>query len=131
MLGLSGNRWNEIYCGNATINTSDIRDKSILENPLGLDFVLKLKPIAWKWRKNGIRIHTGFAAQDVKAVLPNELDWSGWILGDKNDSNSIQGLRYTELIAPIVTSIQTHDITIINLLKSIDALEVRLNKLSI
>ena len=49
--GASGKRWTEIWAANGTINTSD-RDKKerVKETSLGLDFVLDLKPVSWKWK---------------------------------------------------------------------------------
>lgn len=49
--GWSGGRWAEIWAANGTIQTSD-RDKkeNITETNLGLDFVLALKPVSWKWK---------------------------------------------------------------------------------
>ena len=49
--GASGKRWTEIWAANGTINTSD-RDKkeNINTTNLGLDFVLALKPVSWKWK---------------------------------------------------------------------------------
>ena len=49
--GWSGGRWAEIWAANGTIQTSD-RDKkeNITETRLGLDFIMKLKPVSWKWK---------------------------------------------------------------------------------
>lgn len=49
--GKSGFRWTEIWAANGTINTSDRNLKeSINETSLGLDFILALKPVSWKWK---------------------------------------------------------------------------------
>lgn len=49
--GASGKRWTEIWAANGTINTSDREKKErVKETNLGLDFVLALKPVSWKWK---------------------------------------------------------------------------------
>lgn len=49
--GASGKRWSEIWAANGTINTSDRNKKeNIEETKLGLNFVLALKPVSWKWK---------------------------------------------------------------------------------
>jgi len=56
----------------------------------------------------GVRTHYGLIAQDVQAVLAaqNVADFGGWVLGDKNDPDSEQGLRMDEFIAPLIKAVQ-------------------------
>ena len=69
-----------LRCNTQTINSlSDERDKTdIVDLPIGLDFVNKLRPVKFKWQhreeniKNG-RIDTGFIAQELQ-VVQNESD---------------------------------------------------------
>lgn len=50
-LGGPSNRWVDIYATNATIQTSDERDKrDIADCPLGLDFLRALRPVEYKWK---------------------------------------------------------------------------------
>jgi hypothetical protein len=57
--------------------------------------------------KAGKRHHLGFIAQDVKASMDAAgVDCGLWVLDDKADSESIQSLRYEQMIAPLVTAIQ-------------------------
>jgi hypothetical protein len=128
-LGNSTVRWNEIFCTNATINTSDERGKtSITGTVLGLNFISKIIPIQYKWNSptgvgftgstgveiplnsQPIRYHNGFSAQQVKSVL-DELEvsteeFAGYTDGLIKEGVDVKGLRYTEFIAPIVKSIQ-------------------------
>lgn len=53
----------------------------------------------------GKRAHYGFLAQDVKTALAGA-DVGLHVLSDPNDPDSEQGLRYEELIAPMVAAIQ-------------------------
>ena len=118
--GLGGNRWSVIYSATALINTSDEREKTeIVDSPLGLNFVMSLKPVAYKFKTGGNNVsedgaitpiegkrqHFGLLAQQVKEVCGN-IDFGGWVLTNKNDPNSTQGLRYDEFIAPMIKAIQ-------------------------
>jgi hypothetical protein len=124
-LGLSSNRWTDVYATNGTIQTSDERDKTdIVESPLGLNFINSLSPKAFRW-KDGSRTHTGFISQQVSTVIPEGLDWAGFIIGDINDSDSRQGLRYSELIAPMVKAIQEQQALIANLTTRLAAIETK------
>lgn len=51
----------------------------------------------------GKRVHQGLIAQEVKTVLDQlGIDSAMWI----NDENGVQGLRYEELIAPLIKAVQ-------------------------
>jgi hypothetical protein len=104
---------NQVRLGNAFVTSiggkvawsalSDLRAKTDLrEVPLGLDFVLGLRPVAYRLRDGNGRLDMGFVAQDVEAVLGdgyNVLDVGG-------DENRTLSLRYTDLIAPLVKAVQ-------------------------
>ena len=134
-LGVDGKRWNEIFCTNATINTSDARLKTdIKDSELGLDFINALRPVSYKWisggsdivkdengniirdendeatlvNRPGVRPHWGFIAQEVKEVIDSSgvEDFAGFVQEDINDPESLLSLRYGEFIAPMVKAIQ-------------------------
>ena len=119
----------------STINTSDIREKTAIENSdLGLSFINKLRPVSYKFIVGenkpvvdedgkpvfdengkamvtpvpGIRHHYGLISQEVKEAVDESTtkDFAGWTMGDKDDPNSLQGLRYGEFIAPLVKAVQ-------------------------
>jgi hypothetical protein len=125
--GNSDFRWAEIWAVNGTIQTSDQRKKTdISDTQLGLDFITALRPVDYKWIEGqkqdirdgsgnilrydivpGIRIHHGFLSQEVKTALDNHgIDSGIWILTDLSNNSSDQGVRYTELIAPMVKAIK-------------------------
>jgi hypothetical protein len=58
--------------------------------------------------RTGQRTHYGLLAQEVKAALDREGvdDFAGWVLGDKTDPGSTQGLRYDQFIAPLIKAVQ-------------------------
>jgi hypothetical protein len=47
-------------------------------------------------------------AQEVQAALSQAgvNDFAGWVLADKDDPNSTQGLRYDQFIAPLIKAVQ-------------------------
>lgn len=128
--GKSGNLWTAIWATNGTIQTSDAKAKfDIAPSDLGLDFVSKLNPVSYKMKvaenlvttvedgvdpagnpivkevvtaRVGTRSHYGLIAQEVKTVL-GEKDAGIWI---KDKETSDEGLRYEELIAPMIKAIQ-------------------------
>lgn len=141
-LGQSGLRWSSVWSANGTIQTSDERTKTDIEDSaLGLDFIGSLHPVSYKFKVGGNKVirqvyrdsegnevdanaddaspaeiiteeiegqrtHFGLIAQEVKAALPEGTDFGGWILTDKDDQNSEQGLRYEQFIAPLIKAVQ-------------------------
>ena len=50
-IGSSSYKWTEVWATNGTIQTSDREAKeNVKETNLGLDFILALKPVSWKWK---------------------------------------------------------------------------------
>jgi len=100
-LGLSSNRWTVVYATTGTINTSDIRQKKdILELKYGLNEVLKLKPVTFRWKKSeSNKLNLGFIAQDVNAVLPEVVD-------EGKDPDKTLGINYSAIVPVLVKSIQ-------------------------
>ena len=120
-------RWSAIYAVNGTIQTSDQREKTnILDSSLGVDFIKSLRPVSYKWINGGQvessvneegkleytshagqRTHWGFIAQEVKQSVDDAgVDFGGWVLTDKDDSDSQQALRYDQFIAPLTKALQ-------------------------
>ena len=145
-LGSSSNRWTAVYAVNGTIQTSDEREKTgITTSTLGSDFIKQLRPVSYKWNvgenivtkaedgetdvitpRPGERTHWGFIAQEVKqAADAAGVDFGGWILGDKDDPDSTQGLRYDQFIAPLTKALQEAIAKIETLETKVAALEAQ------
>ena len=119
-LGNSTYYFDDIYATNGTIITSDRNLKSnISDSDLGLSFVNSLRPVSYKFNnipaeidssgsilsyKTGSRTHYGLVAQELSSSLSSvgktTLDFAGITTG------SSMGLRYTELISPVIKAIQ-------------------------
>jgi len=119
-LGNSSYYFDDIYATNGTIITSDRNLKSnISDSDLGLSFVNSLRPVSYKFNnipaeidssgsilsyKTGSRTHYGLVAQELSSSLSSmgktTLDFAGITTG------SSMGLRYTELISPVIKAIQ-------------------------
>ena len=126
----SGYRWQDIHLVNQPTVTSDQNEKTdIVDSDLGLDFVNALRPVSFKWRDRGggvagVRTHYGLLGQEVESVLGAAAsDTAIWIkrtieaepevpadeyLPGKPavEEHDRQGLRYNELISPMIKAIQ-------------------------
>ena len=138
-LGLSSRRYDDVYATNGTIQTSDVRDKADVEVlGRGLEFVNALNPVSFRWSdrggQEGTRTHWGLLAQDVAEVLGDDAAASAvWIHAPSvdeidEDGNTVstvdrQGLRYGELIAPLVKAVQELSAQNAELTARIEALE--------
>lgn len=117
-IGTALRRWEEIYAKNPTINTSDAKHKKLIKDcDLGLDFILTLRPVSFQWRveSQGER-HYGFLGHEVLTALKGR-SFAGVV-----DSEAGVGIRYTELISPLVKAVQEQQ-------KQIEAMKVEIRRL--
>lgn len=135
-LGTIAKRWMGITSATAVSVVSDRREKiDIKESDLGLGFINSLRPVSYRLRVGhneiehepelegplpdgrpqekrikvipveGTRRHYGLIAQEVRKALGTD-DTAIWLQGDKNDPDSMQALRYEELIGPLIKAVQ-------------------------
>jgi hypothetical protein len=141
-LGQATHRWQAVYAVNGTIQTSDRNEKTLITtSDLGLDFILKLEPVSYKWKVggwdikenekdeeptktpiDGKRNHYGLIAQQVKEVIGDK-DFGGWVKEDLEDDASMESLRYAEFISPMIKAIQEQQTIIEDLKARIETLE--------
>ena len=121
-LGTTNYRWATAWVATGVWNGSDLREKTDIENSnLGLEFILKLRPVSYKWIKNKQNISAGITEATNYGFIAQEI---GEIFGDQSfggyaydkDSDSY-GLKYDQFIAPLVKAIQEQQ-QIINELKN-------------
>ena len=107
---------NQVRIGNANITyagiqvawtiTSDKRWKSDIQNSsLGLNFISKLRPVSY-YRNNdeSKKIEYGFIAQELETALNNAGASNNGIIS--KDDEGMYGVRYNDLISPMVKAIQ-------------------------
>lgn len=116
----------DVYTATAIQNRSDARDKTdIRDTELGLDFIKALRPVDYRWdyrtdyvdydddgnpvqvEKDGsrkrTRFHHGLIAQEVAETA---FDFGGLQDHSINGGGDVMSLGYTELIAPLIKSVQ-------------------------
>ena len=132
-----------VYAQKAVVTRSDARDKiDIEDSPLGLNFILKLRPCKYRMNsreayfelgqkrdfsatndgsKAGKRPHYGLIAQEVKEAM-NELnvDFAGYLDSKVDGGEDVLSLGYTEFIAPMIKAIQEQQQMIEELKKQIE-----------
>lgn len=135
------NASNKVMIGNTSVTSiggqvgwsvfSDERlKKNIKESPLGLDFILKLKPVTFNYKAvgQGDIAYTGLIAQDVEKVLRElRMDFSG-MQKPQNEDDFYQ-LRYAEFITPLIKSVQEQQKKIDDQQKQIDELRQEIRDL--
>jgi hypothetical protein len=118
--GSASARWGSIFLTTAPDVNSDRRiKKNIAESDLGLDFVVKLKPVKYELHTmDGIMY--GFIAQEVEEAL------EGKEFGGLNiDENGFYSLKYEMFVAPLTKALQDQQKIIDSLLARIEMLERR------
>ena len=120
--------WNDFHC-NSLIQDSDANVKNSIE-PLDkqktANFIYSLIPSQFKFNGNHNRLHHGLIAQEVKEAMGND-DWGLFIDRSVNETDweisieDINGnrtnipnqaqysLRYTELIADLIATVQSQN----------------------
>lgn len=108
-LGNSTYRFTQVYATNGTINTSDRREKKDIHNSeLGLNFINKLRPVSYRWN-TGVDndIHYGLIAQEAEEAIKNlRKDNKTTSIVSYDKASDRYGVRYSELISPVIKAIQ-------------------------
>ncbi len=106
-----------LYANGNIISSSDRDVKNSIEEleaEKATDFIYSLKPRKYKYNDGtSDRFHHGFIAQEVKEAMNNE-DW-GVYVDRMPGKNGGKGIRYEELIADMVATIQTQNERILQL----------------
>ena len=140
-LGTSNCRWSTVYSTSGSVSTSDMKQKDVINDYdfKAKDFIMGLKPIAYRLNAkgaNGKRIHMGFGAQPVYKLINNlelgdlslveawkireDSDIEEPYYGEKMDDKYLRwGMKYEELLAPLVALVQEQQIKIEKLEKII------------
>jgi len=116
--GSSSFRWTTVFAATGTINTSDAREKTNVQNlKYGLNELRKLRPVSFDWIANpeeGRKL--GLIAQELQTVLPEvvrDWDWKEAEDGMPNERIKVPaerlGVYYSDIIPVLVNGIQELD----------------------
>lgn len=113
-LGTSTLRFTNVYATSGVVNTSDARmKKDIRDSDLGLDFVNSLRPVSYYWKEGSdSKLHYGLIAQETEKSLSvakeksNRTDEVDNVIVTHDEKSDAYGLRYTELISPLIKAVQ-------------------------
>ena len=113
-----------VYTPDGTVSVSDKNNKntiSELDKQKTSEFIYSLKPSQYKLN-NGTsnRLHHGLIAQEVKESMKNE-DWGLYVDTSLNNDNfdNYKALRYEELIADLIATVQLQNERILNLERTV------------
>lgn len=97
----------------ACSGASSIKVKNIVElldSEKSLDMILHMKPVAYRFKEsykpNDSSVHLGFIAEDVEALEPRLVEEA---------EQDLLGLKYVEMVSPIISAIQGQQKQIENL----------------
>jgi len=137
-LGVAAYRWTAVYAANGTIQTSDRNMKeNIREISYGLEALMSLNPVSFRWKDNSCRLGTGnnlgFVAQDLEQIIPDvvvhsytsdeEIQLARKEKGIEPERETY-GVKYTELIPVLVKAIQEQQGLIEKMQQQINDLKV-------
>lgn len=107
-LGAAAYRFTQVYAANGVINTSDRREKKDVYNAdLGLDFILKLRPVSYRWN-TGVDndVHYGLIAQEAEQAIAEVGKTDKTSIVTHDEVTDRYGVRYSELISPLIKAVQ-------------------------
>ncbi|WP_460218460.1 tail fiber domain-containing protein [Psychroserpens sp. MEBiC05023] len=118
-LGSTGYRWSEVWSVNPLNTTSDKRlKKDITPLNYGLEAILSLNPISYKWKQGKQDTKLGFVAQEVEIVIPEIVKLEKGNLKRnslsmrKDGQEDYYAMSYSELIPILTKAIQEQQILI-------------------
>jgi hypothetical protein len=117
-LGASGQQWLQVWADNGTIQTSDERRKTMLDDALGLDFINDLNPFSGVWTDDSDGVyeqHEWLSAQNVRTVLdaygrPQNVGmWHKQTVDPLTGDpivDGTEGLNYGEFVPVLIKAVQ-------------------------
>jgi hypothetical protein len=116
-LGAASVCWSNVYADAGVTSCSDKKyKKNMMPTPLGLEFISALVPIQFEWDAAGKRPkqhagrYHGLVASEVEQALIDSgheaADFAGIEKTTDDDGNIWYGLKYDQLIAPLIRAVQ-------------------------
>lgn len=107
---LFGDAGTSVYSYGDYVSTSDRRmKKDIVPADLGLDFILKLRPVSYHLRSGDDRLYYGFVAQEVQEALGER---QTNIAAEGEDADKTWTMAPTQIVAPLVKAVQERQVAI-------------------
>ena len=128
-LGTSVYRWDDVYATNGTIQTSDRRDKTNIQDlNYGLNEVMQLKPVRFQWKdKTEDKFKLGFIAQDLQTVLNEVVKEDDIVMNEDGTTSKVKnerlGVYYSDIIPVAIKAIQEQQKIIEDQQRQIDELK--------
>lgn len=73
VVGAPGNRWSAVWAANGSIQTSDERQKTDIQNTsLGLSFINALRPVSYKWVVGGNEVQNRYTEEERDEFLAQD-----------------------------------------------------------
>lgn len=126
-LGISSQKWGQIYSTNSVISTSDRNEKQDINYDLSayVPLFMSLRPCVFRFIDGTSgRLHPGFIAQDVEEEIYanglTSMDLAAFIKSPRKDGGYDYGFRYEEIVPLNTYMIQ-------KAFERLDALEERIN----
>jgi hypothetical protein len=131
-LGTAGFRWDDVYATNGTVQTSDLREKSNVQNlSYGLAEIMRLRPISFRWTNASYQgTKLGLAAQEVLTVIPEVVKTHDFEASETSDElTKVElarlGVYYSDLIPVLIKATQEQQALIESQQALIEALQAR------
>lgn len=115
-LGTNANRWYAVYASNATIQTSDVREKEniVRLSDIHSELFDRLKPVQYNFIEGTGKTCYGLISQDVIAAMKelgigeHELDLvhHDVFIGDDGNERETFGIAYSNLLALLIHEVQ-------------------------
>ncbi len=125
-IGTSSLRYDDVYATSGVVNTSDLRDKTAVEEiPYGLETVLALNPVRYEWKDRpeyGKKL--GLIAQELLPIISEVVKTTDFQAREEDETLfevdvDRLGVYYSDLIPVLIKSIQDQQAII-------EALEARI-----
>jgi hypothetical protein len=133
-LGVAGYRWSAVWAVNGSIQTSDTKEKDAVPLPYGLNEILQMRTIKYKWKSQADLPddapeknyqYYGFCADELAPIFPE-------LVYNEDPKVPVQ-MNYSEIMPVMVNAIKEQNATIVSLQSqlaaqssAIAALEARL-----
>ena len=126
-LGISGSRWLAVYAVNGAIQTSDSKEKDAVPLSYGLNEILQVRTIKYKWKSQAELPddapeknyqYYGFCADELAPIFPE-------LVYNEDPKVPVQ-MNYSEIMPVMVNAIKEQNATIVSLQAQVAMLEARL-----